>query len=295
MSNGNSKMFKFDNTELSVSVNVLANADGSLSINAEDTAIGFGWYKDEKKKGKMYRSIRWKRMNEFSKEFGFDHEWSKGQYMPESLFYRLAMKANNEIANKFQNWLANEVIPQIRKTGGYIPTVVNTTPLTDDQIMAQALIIAQRTIETRNQELAVAKQMINQKEAELIIANDKVQVLTPKAEYYDDVLQAKNLITTTDIAKYDYGISAVALNKILCEWKIQYKKGNRYYLYAKYDGLGYTGSRTTNWKHTDGSPGASINMMWTQKGRKMIYNEMNAHGILTLAEKAQSVLDTAII
>ena len=116
MSNGNSKMFKFDNTELSVSVNVLANADGSLSINAEDTAIGFGWYKDEKKKGKMYRSIIWKRMNEFSKECGFDHEWSKGQYMPESLFYRLAMKANNEIANKFQNWLANEVIPQMQKS-----------------------------------------------------------------------------------------------------------------------------------------------------------------------------------
>ena len=58
-------------------------------------------------------------MNGFSTECGFDHLWSKDDYLPESLFYRLGMKANNAVAEKFQNWLAMDVIPTLRKTGSY--------------------------------------------------------------------------------------------------------------------------------------------------------------------------------
>lgn len=58
-------------------------------------------------------------MNSFSAECGFPHEWGKDDYIPESLFYRLGMKANNAVADKFQNWLAFDVIPTIRKTGSY--------------------------------------------------------------------------------------------------------------------------------------------------------------------------------
>lgn len=43
----------------------------------------------------------------------------KGDYLPESLFYRLGMKANNAVAERFQNWLAMDVIPTLRKTGSY--------------------------------------------------------------------------------------------------------------------------------------------------------------------------------
>ncbi len=109
----------FENKELGISARTIVNDDGSISINAEDTAIGFGWSKIEVKNGKEYTSIRWDRMNGFSADCGFDHEWSKDDYIPESLFYRLGMKASNARADKFQNWLAMEVIPEIRKTGGY--------------------------------------------------------------------------------------------------------------------------------------------------------------------------------
>lgn len=109
----------FNNEELGLEVRTILNDDGSISVNAEDTAKGFGWIKSEGKNGKIYKSIRWDRMNGFSAECGFDHEWSKDDYIPESLFYRLGMKANNAVAEKFQNWLALEVIPSIRKTGGY--------------------------------------------------------------------------------------------------------------------------------------------------------------------------------
>lgn len=109
----------FDNEELKLKVRAIQNDDGSISINAEDTAVGFGWIKTETKNGKEYSSVRWERMNGFCAEIGFDHKWSKDDFIPESLFYRLGMKANNAVADKFQNWLAMEVIPSIRKTGHY--------------------------------------------------------------------------------------------------------------------------------------------------------------------------------
>lgn len=109
----------FSNKELGFSARTMLNEDGSISINAEDTARGFGWTKTENKNGKEYTSIRWERMNGFSTEFGFAHEWGKDDYIPESLFYRLGMKASNKAADKFQNWLAMEVIPSIRKHGIY--------------------------------------------------------------------------------------------------------------------------------------------------------------------------------
>ena len=109
----------FDNEELKLKVRAIQNDDGRISINAEDTAVGFGWIKTETKNGKEYSSVRWERMNGFCAEIGFDHKWSKDDFIPESLFYRLGMKANNAVADKFQNWLAMEVIPSIRKTGHY--------------------------------------------------------------------------------------------------------------------------------------------------------------------------------
>ncbi len=109
----------FNNDELGISARTILNDDGSISVNAEDTAIGFGWSKTEVKNGKEYTSIRWDRMNGFSADCGFPHEWSKDDYIPESLFYMLGFKAGNERAMKYQKWLAIDVIPQLRKTGEY--------------------------------------------------------------------------------------------------------------------------------------------------------------------------------
>lgn len=106
----------FNNEELKLKVRAIQNKDGSISINAEDTARGFGWTTVAKSGNEV---VRWARMNGFLKEMGFAHECAKDDYIPESLFYRLGMKANNAVADKFQNWLAMEVIPSIRKTGHY--------------------------------------------------------------------------------------------------------------------------------------------------------------------------------
>lgn len=105
----------FNNEELKLKVRAIQNDDGSISINAEDTAVGFGW--TQEKGGKIY--VKWERLNGYCSEIGFSPQVGKDDYIPESLFYRLGMKANNAVADKFQNWLAMEVIPSIRKTGHY--------------------------------------------------------------------------------------------------------------------------------------------------------------------------------
>lgn len=111
---------EFENEELGFKVRCIQNKDGSISMNAEDTAIGFGWTRVENRNGKQYTSVMWARINSYCKELGFAHNCAKDDFIPESLFYLLGMKASNETARKFQMWLATEVIPSIRKHGAFI-------------------------------------------------------------------------------------------------------------------------------------------------------------------------------
>jgi len=109
----------FKNEQLNLQVRTIQNEDGSISVNAEDTAIGFGWSFIENKNGKEYTSIRWNTINGYCKDLGFCKKLQKDDFIPESLFYMLGMKASNKIAQDFQKWLAVDVIPSIRKTGSY--------------------------------------------------------------------------------------------------------------------------------------------------------------------------------
>lgn len=174
----------FENSEMNLSVRAMLNDDGSISINAEDTAIGFGWCKSEVKNGKEYLSIRWERMNGYSAECGFAHEWSKDDYIPESLFYRLGMKASNATAEKFQNWLAMEVIPSIRRNGGYI---AGQETLSDDEILEKAILVAQKKIAERD------RIIVEQKE--------KIAEQKPLVDFAVHVSQTKDTIDMDEMAK----------------------------------------------------------------------------------------------
>lgn len=79
-----------------------------------------GFTQTQNKNGTEYTSIRWERVEQYLAEFGFPHKWGKDSYIPENVFYRLAMKANNPVAEKFQALVADEIIPSIRKTGSYM-------------------------------------------------------------------------------------------------------------------------------------------------------------------------------
>ena len=123
----------FDNIELSINVRGYTVEDGTVYVNLSDVCIGLG-FTDEKKtvfvatsgdKTKYDRKtnqfIRWNRVLKYLNSFDYIYDpieiKKEDAYIPESIFYGLAMKAKNETAKTFQKWLATEVIPSIRKTG----------------------------------------------------------------------------------------------------------------------------------------------------------------------------------
>lgn len=109
----------FENKELGLQARTILNPDGSISVNAEDAAIGYGWTQTQIKNGKQYTSIRWETLNGYCKDLGFPNKLGKNDYLPESLFYMLGFKAGNDRALKYQKWIAMEVLPSLRKTGIY--------------------------------------------------------------------------------------------------------------------------------------------------------------------------------
>lgn len=92
---------------------------GTAYLKLEDVARGLGFTQTQNKNGTEYISIRWETINRYLEEIGFPNKLGKDSYIPENIFYRLAMKAKNETAEKFQALVADEIIPSIRKTGSY--------------------------------------------------------------------------------------------------------------------------------------------------------------------------------
>lgn len=115
----NKEIQLFKNEKLNLNVRAIRNEDSSISINIEDTAKGFGFIQKQNKNGKQYTSVRWETVKKYCEECGFPNKLGKDDYIPESLFYLLGMKANNKVAQEFQKWLAVDVIPSIRRTGSY--------------------------------------------------------------------------------------------------------------------------------------------------------------------------------
>ncbi|MDI2980272.1 toxin Bro, partial [Clostridioides difficile] len=135
----NNELMNFENNELGIKVRTIKYEDGSIGINAEDTARGFGWVTIATSGNE---TIRWSRMNEYCKDFGFLQQVTKDDYIPESLFYLLGMKAKNETAVKFQTWLAVDVLPSIRQTGAYITNNANPDKLREKASEIEKLQLA---------------------------------------------------------------------------------------------------------------------------------------------------------
>ena len=101
--------------------------DGVVYLKLEAVARGLGFTQTQVKNGKEYVSVRWERVEQYLAEIGFPHKWGKDDFIPENVFYRLAMKANNETAERFQAKIADEVVPSIRKHGAYMEDIAGAT------------------------------------------------------------------------------------------------------------------------------------------------------------------------
>ena len=139
-----------------------------------------------------------------------------------------------------------------------------------EKVMARALKIADEKIQCLETENLQQKQMLAE--------------FSPKASYYDVVLQTPDVVSATQIAK-DYGKSAIWLNNLLHENKVQFKQGGVWLLYQKYADKGYTKSKTEVYNGSDGKQHSKIHTYWTQKCRLFIYDLLKGLGIYPLIEQ----------
>ena len=172
----------------------------------------------------------------------------------ESGLYSLILSSKLPQAKAFKRWVTNEVLPQIARTGGYIPTKdAMGRELSDLEVMCLAFQIQKKTIEERDR---------------------MIDALTPKAIYCDQVLDSVDCLTTTQVAK-GMGMTANELNIKLCQAGIQYGQSGQYLLYAQYARRGLAQNRTHSYYDNEGNLHTTTYMVWTEAGRQFIHNLFN--------------------
>ena len=173
-------------------------------------------------------------------------------FINESGLYALILSSKLESAKRFKHWVTSEVLPSIRKQGGYM---VARPDETDEEVLARALEIMQASLMRRDEEIARLK---------------------PRADYADSVLDSVTCITTTQLAK-ELGMTAQELNRLLCEMHIQYWQSGQYMLYAEYARLGLAKSRTHKRTFKHGIVSTDTYLVWTERGRNFIHQLLNQH------------------
>lgn len=139
-----------------------------------------------------------------------------------------------------------------------------------EKIMARALLMADKKIkllESQNENLLIELEEANK-----------------NADYLDLILQTKDSLTITQIAQ-DYGISARKMNQLLKQERIQRIVNGQWVLYAKYLGKGYISSRTFDYEGKDGKIHSNVTTVWTQLGRRFLYDKLKAIGVLPTIEQ----------
>lgn len=177
----------------------------------------------------------------------------------ESGLYSLILKSKLPSAKKFKRWVTSEVLPAIRKHGGYLtPEKVEEALLNPDTI------------------IQLATQLKEERTGRLI-AEQKIAEYEPKISYLDSILSSTDSVTISQIAA-DYGMSPQQMNKLLHKLGIQKKVGNQWLLCKKHMNQGYTKSHTTEIPKADGGTKIVMNTKWTQKGRLFIYELLKKEG-----------------
>lgn len=196
-------------------------------------------------------------------------------FVNEDGLYDVILDSRKSEAKTFRKWITSDVLPSIRKTGGYIAT---NADMSDAEILAKAVLVAQSTIDKRNER-------IKQLEAENAGQKTLIAQMQKGNDYLNTILQSKGTLATTQVAA-DYGMSAIAFNKKLNEMHIQHKVHGQWILYSEFMGKGYVQSDTITFYHSDGRPDTRLCTVWTQRGRLFLYDALKELGILPLVERA---------
>lgn len=186
----------------------------------------------------------------------------------ESGMYSLILSSTLDSAKKFKKWVTSDVLPSIRKNGGYIYGQEN---MSEDELLSRALILANSRIlslESKNEQLEEEKQDV-----------------TFLSELF---VGSKDRWLTTEIANY-YGMSAVKFNKLLFMIGLQDKIDGVWEVNEKYkkDGLKFMITTSKNMYENKKIVSVAKFNAWTKDGVKLIYNELKEHGVLPVIEQTE--------
>ena len=176
------------------------NETGTAYLNLEDVARGLGFVTVATSGNEV---IRWKRVEGYLNDLSYTLVCTerKEEFIPENIFYKLCMKANNETARKFQDLVCDEILPEIRKTGGYIVTSEDET---DEDIMAKAILVAQKTIERKNERI---KHLETKKESD-----------APRVSFAETIEKASDCILVREFSKIIANEGILLGEKSLYKW-----------------------------------------------------------------------------
>ncbi len=196
---------------------------------------------------------------------GIENVNSQGLYVvSESGLYSAILKSRKPEAKKFKKWVTKEVLPTIRKTGGYLG---NTEEMTEEEIMAKALIVAQKTIENKNK---------------------LIEELKPKAIFADAVSASHTSILVGELAKILKQNGVDTGQKRFFEWLrdngyLIKRKGSDYNMPTqKSMDQGLFEIKETTINHSDGHISISKTPKITGKGQVYFINKLKP--ALALAE-----------
>lgn len=237
------KTIKLLQSENFGTIRVMRNEQGDMLFCGRDVAKALGYKKPENAiaahvddEDKTYTLIQGTGSNYKSKTI----------FINESGLYSLILRAEVDTAKRFAKWVTSEVLPSIRRTGGYM---LKRPDESNEQIMARALLVAQDTIRR---------------------ANKQIDFLTPKAEYAEEVLLSETCLTTRQIAK-ELGMTAQALNRLLAAHRIQFYQSRQWMLYREYADKGLAQNRTFHYQDSKGKAQTQTQMVWTERGRLFIH------------------------
>ena len=212
------------------------------------------------------RFSRW-----FERMLAYGFEENK-DYVGCEIFHDLARKKVKDyiikldMAKEIAMLQRNEKSKEVRKYFIQVEKDFNSP----EKIMARALLMADKKI----------KLLENENENLLI----ELEEATKNADYLDLILQTKDGLTITQIAQ-DYGMSARKMNQLLKQERIQRTVNGQWVLYAKYLAKGYATSRTFDYVGKDGKPHSNMTTVWTQLGRRFLYERLKAIDILPIIEQ----------
>jgi prophage antirepressor-like protein len=200
-------------------------------------------------------------------------------FVTEPDLYRCIFQSRKPTARKFQDWVFNDVLPSLRTTGAYVVTKEEDS---EEDIIARGLIAAKAALARREQRIKELECENSQSKQVIEVQGERIAKDAPKVEYYEQTLNSKDCMTSSQVA-LDLGITAHELHNKLCQANIIYKQSGQWNLHKPYKGWKLHDTNTYTFPSSNGGTHTKVYTVWTQRGRRFIIALFNNNFNVKLA------------